>query len=86
MSRAVWLRARKGIVRFTQKMESEVFVGHTLVIRTSVCPYHRHRFPVEIINHSVWLYFRFALAFPDVEEMLAMRGVALSYGYPIVIY
>jgi putative transposase len=41
--------------------------------------YHRHRFPAEIISHCVWLYFRFALSFRDVEEILAMRGVALSY-------
>jgi putative transposase len=44
-----------------------------------VSRYHRHRFPSEIISHSVWLYFRFALSFRDVEEMLAMRGVTLSY-------
>ena len=48
-------------------------------MRTSVSLYHRHRFPAEIINQCVWLYFRFALSFRDVEEMLAMRGVALSY-------
>ncbi len=41
--------------------------------------YHRHRFPPEIISHCVWLYFRFALSFRDVEEMLAMRGVVLTY-------
>jgi len=41
----------------------------------SLSLYHRHRFPAEIISHSVWLYFRFALSFRDVEEMLAMRGV-----------
>ena len=41
--------------------------------------YHRHRFPAEIISHSVWLYFRFALSFRDVEEMLPMRGVSLTY-------
>src|SRR5436309_16095341 len=41
--------------------------------------YHRHRFPSEIISHCVWLYFRFALSFRDVEEMLAMRGVYVSY-------
>jgi putative transposase len=40
---------------------------------------HRHRFPAEIISHSVWLYFRFALSFRDVEEMLAQRGVVLTY-------
>ncbi len=41
--------------------------------------YHRHHFPAEVISHCVWLYFRFALSFRDVEEMLAMRGVFLSY-------
>jgi putative transposase len=41
--------------------------------------YHRHRFPAEIISHCVWLYFRFPLSFRDVEEMLAMRGVSLTY-------
>jgi len=46
---------------------------------SSISLYYRHRFPAEIISHSVWLYFRFALSFRDVEEMLAMRGVALSY-------
>src|SRR5215472_9274787 len=45
----------------------------------SLSLYHRHRFPAEITSHCVWLYFRFALSFRDVEEMLAMRGVALSY-------
>ena len=47
-------------------------------MRTSVSLYHRRRFPTEI-SHCVWLYFRFALSFRDVEEMLAMRGVSLSY-------
>ena len=46
---------------------------------SSVSRYHRHRFPAEIISHCVWLYFRFTLSFRDVEEMLAMRGVALTY-------
>ena len=41
--------------------------------------YHRHRFPAEIISHCVWLYFRFPLSFRDVEEMLTMCGVKLSY-------
>jgi len=52
---------------------------HTALMSTSASPYHRHRFPSEIISHCVWLYFRFSLSFRDVEEMLAMRGVALSY-------
>jgi len=48
-------------------------------MRTHISPYHRHRFPAEIIIHCVWLYFRFSLSFRDVEEMLAMRGVVLTY-------
>jgi transposase-like protein len=52
---------------------------HTAVMSTSASLYHRHRFPTEIISHCVWLYFRFALSFRDVEELLAMRGVSLSY-------
>jgi putative transposase len=38
-----------------------------------------HRFPVEIINHAVWLYFRFCLSFRDVEELLFARGVIVTY-------
>jgi len=41
--------------------------------------YFRHRFPSEIISHCVWLYFRFSLSFRDIEEMMAERGVLVSY-------
>jgi len=41
--------------------------------------YRRHRFPIEVVEHCVWLYFRFALNYRDVEEMLAKRGVQLTY-------
>ncbi len=41
--------------------------------------YKRHRFPPEIIGHAVWLYFRFALSYRDVEELLAERGVLVTY-------
>ena len=41
--------------------------------------YRRHRFPAEIISHCVWLYFRFSLSFRDVEEMMSIRGVSLTY-------
>ena len=40
--------------------------------------YAGHRFPPEIIAHAVWLYFRFALSYRDVEELLAERGVILT--------
>jgi putative transposase len=62
-----------GIVRLIGQL-----VRHTARRRT-VSLYHRHRFPGEIFGHCVWLYFRFALSFRDVEEMLAMRGVVLTY-------
>jgi putative transposase len=42
-------------------------------------PYKRHRFPAEIISHCVWLYFRFCLSYRDVEELMAERGVSLTY-------
>jgi putative transposase len=41
--------------------------------------YKRHRFPPEIIAHSVWLYFRFSLSLRLVEEMLLERGIVVSY-------
>ncbi len=41
--------------------------------------YKNHRFPVEIISHAVWLYFRFCLSFRDVEELLLARGVVVTY-------
>ena len=41
--------------------------------------YKRHRFPGEIISHAVWLYDRFLLSYRDVEELLAERGIAVSY-------
>ena len=41
--------------------------------------FKRHRFPPEVIRHSIWLYTRFTLSFRDVEDLLAERGLDLSY-------
>jgi len=41
--------------------------------------YSRHRFPPLIIQHSIWLYFRFSLSYRDVEDLLAERGIDVSY-------
>ena len=41
--------------------------------------YKRHRFPPEIIQHAVWLYYRFNLSSRDIEDLLAERGIAVSY-------
>jgi putative transposase len=41
--------------------------------------YTRHRFPAEIMSHSVWLYFHFPLSDRDVEDLMAERGITLSH-------
>jgi putative transposase len=41
--------------------------------------YHGYRFPPTIISHAVWLYHRFCLSFRDVEDLLAERGIVVSY-------
>jgi putative transposase len=43
--------------------------------------YKGYRFPPEIISHAVWLYFRFSLSFRDVEELLAQRGIIVTYAH-----
>jgi transposase-like protein len=39
----------------------------------------RHRFPPAVIRHAVWLYMRFTLSHRDVEDLLAERGLDISY-------
>jgi putative transposase len=41
--------------------------------------YRRHRFPPPIIQHAIWLYLRFTLSYRDVEDLLAERGLDVSY-------
>ena len=41
--------------------------------------YKRHRFPPEIISHAAWLYHRFNLSHRDIEDLLAERGITVSY-------
>jgi transposase-like protein len=47
-------------------------------VSTATASYKGHRYPVEIINHCVWLYFRFPLSFREVEELMLVvrRDVA----------
>ncbi len=42
-------------------------------------PYRGFRYPAEIISHVVWLYFRFALSFRDLEELMASCGTIVTY-------
>jgi putative transposase len=41
--------------------------------------YRRHRLPSVITQHAFWLYLRFTLSYRDVEELLAERGLDISY-------
>jgi transposase-like protein len=50
--------------------------------------YKRRRFPPEIIQYAVWLYFRFNLNHQDIEELLAQRGIevtrdSIRFGYGV---
>src|SRR5260221_6314605 len=41
--------------------------------------YARHRFPSDVICHAVWLYLRFTLSYRDIEDLLAERGIDVTY-------
>ena len=45
----------------------------------STTPYHGFRFPKAIIQHAIWLYLRFTLSLREVEELLAERGIVVTY-------
>ena len=49
------------------------------MLRMKPISYARHRFPPAIIQHTVWLYLRFTLSYRDVEDLLAERGLDISY-------
>ena len=48
-------------------------------MKSSRSRYYGHRFPPEIISYAVWVYHRFCLSFRDVEDLLAERGIIVSY-------
>ncbi len=50
-----------------------------LPFRKTKISYGGCRFPPEIIEHAIWLYYRFTLSFRDVEDLLAKRGIIVSY-------
>ena len=66
-----------GTVRLTIKARPR---SYTAAMPTARDPlYQRHRFPPEVISHAVWLYFRFPLSLRMVEELLAARGICVTY-------
>ena len=48
------------------------------MIKTSKSIYRGYRFPAEVIEHAVWLYFRFPLSLRMVEDLLAARGITVG--------
>ena len=48
-------------------------------MRSQSASYHGYRFPPDIISHAVWLYYRFCLSFRDAEDLLAQRGMTVTY-------
>jgi putative transposase len=47
-------------------------------VKSASLSYKGDRYPVEVISHCVWLYFRFPLSFREVEELMLQRGVIVS--------
>ena len=43
------------------------------------CIYRGYRFPADIIGRAVWFYHRFTLSFRDIDDLLAERGMEVSY-------
>jgi len=53
--------------------------GCPVANRMTRISYSGYRFPSPIIQQAIWLYFRFPLSLRDVEDLLAERGIAVSY-------
>ena len=66
------LSSQQGIVRLKLRVQSRRMISQTP-------SYRGYRFPPEIISHAVWLYHRFCLSFRDTEDLLAQRGITVSY-------
>ena len=69
------MNGRRGIV----KLPALVFNDRMNMPTIQPLSYSGYRFPAVIISHCTWLYFRFALSYRDVAEMMAERGVTVSY-------
>ena len=54
-------------------------LGGSLARRMKKIDYDGYRFPPAIIQQAIWLYFQFTLSFRDVEDLLAERGITVSY-------
>ncbi len=62
-----------------QGTDKLVMLSDNYLMRKSASLYKRHRFPPEIIQYAVWLYYHFNLSQRDIEDLLAERGIVVSY-------
>jgi len=66
--------------RYCQVDEVSTNIGYpSAMITTAKSIYRGYRFPEEVIEHAVWLYFRFPLSLRMVEDLLAARGIIVSH-------
>ena len=65
--------------RKIKALSTKLTFGRLFRMKTKSISYQRHRFPADIISHAVWLYYRFCLSFREVEELLAERGIIVTY-------
>lgn len=71
----------KGSVALTDWCRSELYACYMTKLATDHIEhrYKRHRFPAEIIAHAVWLYYRLPLSLREVGDLLAERGIDVSF-------
>ena len=80
--RRLLFRRAAGVVscQYRQVDELSTLVGYlSSMIKTSKSICLGYRFPAEIIEHAVWLYFRFPLSRRMVEDLFAARGIIVSH-------
>src|SRR5437868_7225617 len=70
---------RRGLVTGMIDGSSAWWVEGAGLVGTGAPSYRGFRYPVEIISHGVWLYYRFPLSFREVQEMMLARGVTVSH-------
>jgi transposase-like protein len=70
------VRAFDGFVTLVGLAGGDLWTVASMMTKIS---YNGYRFPPVIIQQAIWLYARFTLSFRDVEDLLAERGIMVSY-------
>ena len=71
---------RSIIAEFVSELVSTVLTSSLDACDNSrLSTYKRHRFHPSIISYAIWVYYRFNLSFRDIEDLLAEKGISVSY-------